>query len=63
MAGSITVLTLIPKQGSSLLETRNYRPISLLNLDYKILTKILVNRIKKILGRIINEDQSGFLPG
>lgn len=56
-------ISLIPKEVSVLKEPKNYRPISLLNLDYKIFTKNLADRLKKFLTRFIREDQAGFLPG
>jgi hypothetical protein len=40
---------------------KNWRPISLLNTDYKIITKALANRIKKILPSVINPDQVAYL--
>ena len=57
------VISLIPKSGKDLTNIKNWRPISLLNTDYKILTKILANRIKKYLPKLINTDQTGFVPG
>uniref|UniRef100_A0A803TZP9 Reverse transcriptase domain-containing protein n=1 Tax=Anolis carolinensis TaxID=28377 RepID=A0A803TZP9_ANOCA len=53
---------MIPKENSDLLDVRNYRPISLLNSNYKIFTKILANRMKNFLVDWIGEDQTGFLP-
>ena len=57
------VISLIPKQGKDLRELKNWRPISLLNVDYKILTKVLANRLKSALKEIINEDQIGYMEG
>uniref|UniRef100_A0A670IBL2 Reverse transcriptase domain-containing protein n=1 Tax=Podarcis muralis TaxID=64176 RepID=A0A670IBL2_PODMU len=56
-------ITLIPKQDSDLMQVKNYRPISLLNTDYKIFAGILAKRLKKILKKLIHKDQAGFLPG
>ncbi|KAL5705103.1 hypothetical protein ACHQM5_023447 [Ranunculus cassubicifolius] len=54
-------MVLIPKQcGASSPEA--FRPISLLNVTYKIISKILVNRLRPIMQRIISPQQSAFLP-
>ena len=44
-------------------EIRNYRPITLLNSDYKILTTILAERLKKVCEAAISGPQKGFVPG
>ena len=57
------VISLIPKKGRDSRIIRNMRPITLLNTDYKIIEKILANRLKPLLTRLINEDQKGFMSG
>ena len=41
----------------------NWRPLSLLNVDYKIATKAIARRLEKVLPEIINEDQTGYVKG
>ena len=55
------VITLIEKDGKDPLYIKNYRPITLLNVDYKILSKILANRMKTVLSEIIHFDQVGYM--
>ena len=55
------LLRLIPKEGKNLLDVGNWRPITLLNVDYKILTKTLARRLSQVLPDIIHSDQKGFV--
>jgi hypothetical protein len=42
---------------------KNWRPISLLNTDYKILAKLFANRLQKVISSCVSEDQSGYIKG
>ncbi|CAI5795900.1 Hypothetical predicted protein [Podarcis lilfordi] len=53
----------IPKPLKDSLKVESYRPISLINQDYKIFTSILANRLKIFLHKLIAPDQTGFVPG
>jgi exonuclease III len=41
----------------------NYRPITLLNTDYRLLAKVLAYRLKSVQGRVVGPEQTAFLPG
>jgi len=57
-----TFLALIPKVNKP--QTfGDYMPISLCNLCYKVITKIIANRLKPLLSRSLSEEQLGFMKG
>ncbi len=57
------IITCIPKGGKSRKYIKNWRPISLLNITYKIASECISNRLKTVLPFIIDRDQSGFIAG
>jgi len=57
------VITLIPKPGKDPLLVTNFRPITLLNCDYEILSKVINNRLCSLLPKLIKNDQTGFIKG
>ena len=57
------ILNLIPKGQKDTRYLKNLRPITLLNVDYKIVEKCVANRMIPALNDVIHSDQRGFLPG
>ena len=55
------IVKLIPKKDADLKLIKNWRPITLLNCDYKIATKAIASRIKTLLPNLISDDQTGFI--
>ncbi|KAI3376858.1 hypothetical protein L3Q82_000114 [Scortum barcoo] len=56
------VLTLLPKKGN-LQDIKNWRPVSLLCVDYKLLSKALANRLRGAMEQVIHQDQTYCVPG
>ena len=54
------VITLFDKKGKDRMFLENWRPISLINVNSKIATKVIANRIKNVLPGIIHSNQSGY---
>ena len=54
------IISLIPKKDKDKKYLKNWRPISLLNNDYKIVTKALALRLEKVLPMIISANQTGY---
>lgn len=57
------IISVLPKLGKDRRHCQTYRPISMLKVDYKIFTLIISNRLKLFIPDIIDEDQTGFVPG
>ena len=59
---NFAMLSLIPKEPDAT-SMKKFRPISLLNCSFKIFTKVLTNKLTRILQRLIASNQSAFLKG
>ena len=57
------IISLIPKKNKDPLSLKNWRPISLLNVDYKLATKCIAKRLEKVLPLLISPDQTGYVKG
>lgn len=56
-------ISLFPKKNKDSRKVENWRPIALLNTDYKILTKVWASRLGPIVAKTIGRHQTGFIPG
>ena len=57
------VVTLIEKKGRDKRLVKNWRPISLMNVDVKIASKTLSFRLKKVISNLVNYDQTAYIKG
>ena len=57
------IMTLIEKKGKDKRMIKNWRPISLINVDAKIISKVLAKRLEKVLPSIIHSNQNAFVKG
>ena len=55
------IITLLPKGDKPREFIKNWQPISLINVDCKLLSGVLAHRLKKVLPKIIGNEQKGFL--
>ena len=58
-----TVITLIENKDQDRCDVKNWRPISLLNVDAKIASKVIAEKMERLLRGIIHHNQSGYIPG
>ena len=52
---------MLPKKNKDTLLLKIWRPITSLNIDYKIATKGIAKRLEKVLSTLINRDQTGYI--
>ncbi len=57
------MITLLHRKDKDILELKNWRPISLLNQDYKLAAMCIASRIKTYLSNLIHNDNTGFIKG
>jgi hypothetical protein len=54
-------VSLIPKKAGA--DIKDFRPISLIGGMYKIISKVLANRLKSVLGKVVSHSQTAFIKG
>ncbi len=59
----LSAITLLPKEGKDLDKIENWRPITLTNCDLKIFTKLISDRVSKVLNKLIHPCQTAYIPG
>ena len=59
----LSYIILLPKDSGSLLEVKNFRPISLLNITFKMITKAISNKIAPFLKHLVHPDQAAVIRG
>jgi hypothetical protein len=57
-----TFVSLIPKKADAV-EVKDFRPISLVGRVYKMISKVLANRLKSVLGKLVLSSQNAFIGG
>ena len=57
-----SVITLLPKtKGEGLKDVKNWRPLSLTNIDYRCITRVLAQRVQTVISKLINNDQTAYI--
>ena len=57
------LISLLPKPGKDTRFVKNMRALTMLNVDFKILSKLMDNRLREVIPEIVHPDQTGFVPG
>ena len=63
LSQEVAIKNLIPQKDKDLRYPKNWRPVSLLNTDFKILTKALAGKLQNVISILVNEDQVGYITG
>ncbi|KAJ1123979.1 hypothetical protein NDU88_002443 [Pleurodeles waltl] len=58
-----TLIVMLRKPGRVIADPGSYRPLSMLNVDVKLLAKVLAMRIRQVVTHLVGRDQCGFIPG
>ena len=57
------VTCFVPKRNKDALELKNWRPLTMLNIDHKIIAKAIASRMKTVLHYLIGPQQTGYMQG